>query len=606
MLKLILAYIMSLALGAGAAELPAVPENMSYLTVENVIVSIDGESYPLDSRLLMGAAVGEKEALLNFCLENSGSRLFPIHAKITEEELMFAISEVGSAFRITDEAIVDMLGIPDDFLPDGDETDDVNVFLNGVNLTGGMAEIPPEEMEKVAAAVEEFLAAHEDAAVSEGSISMGGAEYPGRTIVIENCVPAILDLADYVAEHDFGAVSEEFKALMAEYRHLLDEDMDSFRDIFTFEDEIPNIRMEYTGADIGGDRAREITLFMNEDEMRMELNSFQYQGRETTAVKAVMREADYISEIQLDYFMEEPEDGETMAAQLNAVINDSYDMGMGSRFCNTMNIKFDADVNEELGTLNFCFEDIQFDRFSDGSTVYNLSENYDLGVELIPAGDDVHISAGLTADLEGRDLDLGLEMDLTHGEEPCTDPFEGKKIVDFASEQELMESGQFISDSMGFAIDAMRIGMTTDASRFAAMAQQLTSPPPVDAEEYAAMGAEFGVQLPEFHLPEGWIMQDVDIFRDELKIFCTSDDEEYIDVTVTRAGEDFGRIGFMLLNEEGRLVPAEGSVVEYIYGFNGDVRGATLYRDGLLMQFDFYYVDADLAESVVGGLTWAE
>lgn len=606
MLKLILAYILGIAMSFGAAELPATPDIMEEITIENVVIRVDETEYALDSRAVFGAAAGTEEVLLKFFLENGGSRLFPIDAKITAEELMFAISEAGSTFRITDAAINDMLGVPEGFFPEeGGDIDDVNLVINGVQFTGGAVEFTPEEEEAAANAAQEFLAAHADAEVRAGSIRMDGVDYPGRTIAIENCVPALMDLADHFARNDFGAVSEEFKSLMEEYNYMLDEDITSFREMFTFEEEIPNIRMEYTSADVQGEDALKIEMTMNEDGFAMDVVGERYKGSERAVCKFAVAEDGYATEIQLNLEVEEPEDGESIAAVLDISFLDAYEVMDNDTVYTKICVNAEMQGDNDTADMRIYGDYAEMMRYGDGSVRYGMTETMELGVALSERDEKLHIQADFTADFEESDLDLGLEMDLAYRQAPCEDTLQGRNIVDFTSEQELMESGQFIGDAMAFSLDSMRLTMTQDAGRILKMVDQLMETPVVGAEEYAAMGAEFGASLPEFRLPENWHVQDVDIYGDMLTVYCASGGEGFR-ATLTRSEETGSRVEYLMLNEEGKLVPAGGSVIEYAYDNNGNVLGAMLLRNGLAVEFDFDYVDAAFAEEVIDGLVWAE
>ena len=598
MLNTILTYIIAIAMTFGAAGFPAVPETVNQLAIENVVIRVDDETFPLDTRAVLSAAAGTEESLLGFYLENKGSKLFPLQAKITAEDAMFSISEFGSAFRITDADLLEMIGLTEADLPE--------VYDAGELQQMGMGNIPLEDYTAYGDIIWEFFLSYEGAEVSEGSISYEGSDYPCTTVYTEDGIHALWALLDSLRLGDHGELSAYLDELLGYYREEMGIQGESYAEMFGQISELPPAALKYSRADVNGDALDRVSLSIKEDDTTMEVVSTTCRNLESVEMNMTIEEGNYTDCVQLKMDTVNRLTEGDMSINGEVVISEEMEfIGSASqREVMEINYTYNENGNETAFTSDLTasvylgYDGEMYDPTNINSISFDAlatrSEN------------SIHVNANLMTDLQDAEIDAGIDFDITFSEVPYADPFAGKTAVDFSTPEELTESGQFKADGMSFAMDAMRLSFSQDASRLMDAAELLTAPKTVDDDEYAEAAAVFGAELPKFDLPEGWFMKDVDAAGGSAKLYFVSEDGE-AEFRVSAACHDGTgeRIEYMVLGEDGKLTPAGGGEDLTLSSSIIDGHGSVVHGN-VMLNFVFYDVDEAFMHEILDGIEWTE
>lgn len=111
----ILSLFLSFAMLFTGGALPATVEDASTLTIQDFVLSYNDESYPLGYSLSVTAAAAQDELGLHLeVLSEDGEVLLPLSGRMTQDGVTFAIAEEGSAYTISAETLMEMLGMEED------------------------------------------------------------------------------------------------------------------------------------------------------------------------------------------------------------------------------------------------------------------------------------------------------------------------------------------------------------------------------------------------------------------------------------------------------------------------------------------------------------
>ena len=107
----ILSLFLSLAMLFSGGPLPETADLASTLTVQDIVVGYNGESYPLGFDIALSAAAGRDELSLHFEAVDGEDVYLPLSGKITPDSAVFTLSEEGSAYTVTAETLNQLLGL---------------------------------------------------------------------------------------------------------------------------------------------------------------------------------------------------------------------------------------------------------------------------------------------------------------------------------------------------------------------------------------------------------------------------------------------------------------------------------------------------------------
>lgn len=597
MLNTIIAYIVAVALSLGAAAVPAIPETVNQAAIENVVIRVGDESFALDSRAVFSAAAGTQESALGFCLENNGNKFFPVNAKITPENAVFSISESGSAFRIADEALMEMIGLTAEDLPEVYRGDELQ------QMYGGMGSLSLEENMAYREAVLEFFCSYEGAEVTEGSFAYEGGEYPCTTVYIEEGLPAVWALLDHLRLGDYGQLSVYLENLLVYYSEEMDKQGESYAGMFGEINDFPPIAVEYSRAEVDGEPLHAVRITA-EEYYTIDMVSTVCSNVERVEMTMEIEEGNYtiIFEAKIEMLNRMIEGEKRIDAGFSLTQETEYITDEMLR--EVMDIDFSLDEN---GNETACAATLAYGSWMiyPDYTDVTSSDSAEFDALLTKTENGVHVNANLKADFYETRLDAGVDFDVNLSEAAYADPFEGKSTVDFSTPEDLTESGQFIAEGASLAMDAMRITLTQDAVKLAQIAVLLSEPKEVSDEDYAAASEVFGARLPEFKLPDGWIMKDADVVEGMAKLYFVSEDEEEFQVFAFCHDGTGERVVYMQLGEDGKLIPASGGM-DFSGANGGGWYSATAVHGNVMLDFWFYDADEEFVRTVVSNIVWAE
>ena len=584
MLNTILTYILAIAMSLGAAGVPAVPETANQMAIENVVLRVDDETFALDTRAVLSAAAGTEESLLGFYLENKGTKLFPLAAKITAESAMFSISEVGSAFRITDEALMEMIGLTTEDLPEVYDSSELQQKAENMGSTTIGEYLANGD------AMWDFFRSYEGAEVSEGSIYYEGAEYPCTTVYAQDGIPALWALLDGMRLGDHGELSAYLDEILTYYNEEMGMQGESFAEAFGQISELPPAALELSRADVDGEALTRLALSFEEDGTTMEMASTTCRNLESIEMNMTAEEDNYSESVQLKIdTLNRLTEGD-MSVDAKITITNDNEYIADEHLVGIMEIDFALDENGNETACTAQFTRSSWMHYGEEVIDFTNSDSISFDALVTKAENSIHVNANLDVNLEETAFDAGIDFDINFSTAPYADPFAGKKTVDFSTPEELIESGQFKADGMSFGMDAMRIAFTQDAAKIMGAAELLVAPKAVSDEEYAQAAEVFGGPLPKFKLPDGWVLKDVDVVEGTAKLRFTSEDgEEEFQVSASR--NEYARKRIEQMSDAGEEID-----------FTGDMGYGTTVHGDTMLDFWFLYTDEDFVREIIDNI----
>ena len=176
-LGILMSLIMALSGGAGA-DVPVARVE----TISDVVVTVDGEAYPLDVSAAFGVGSAPDEGVLDFYMTVGGETIFPMQAKVSDAGLSWVIGDASKAYTIDADYLESL------FADAGDETAAVVEYMTSYaqlltaleNLDETVQAMTPEEVEAYNARVREIAGdgwSEEPISRVEGGEEIAGTRY---------------------------------------------------------------------------------------------------------------------------------------------------------------------------------------------------------------------------------------------------------------------------------------------------------------------------------------------------------------------------------------------------------------------------------------------
>ena len=245
MLNAILAYATAAAMLMGAGSVPAVPETAVRTTVENIVISCGDESVALDHEFAWTEAIGSSEAAFGFEISKNGNVMLPMQAKITPEEMLFALSDSGSVYSVSEAFAAEYIGL---------EESDVAILTEMAGMINSVLDIFPSGSHMAfAAELYDAVSAHEAAE----ALQTGDAVTEGVALYLEN--GADYAFVDEMRESDAGHLSA-FMQWGLDVGNLMDgTEYSSHTETYAGDETFDSYTM-YKTVDGGVDPAYKLTL----------------------------------------------------------------------------------------------------------------------------------------------------------------------------------------------------------------------------------------------------------------------------------------------------------------------------------------------------------
>lgn len=233
-MNLILSLLVSVALMfSPTGSLPAQPDTAVTWTLSNISLDLPQGSVTLNPALRLSSAVGSEEAQLHFEIINGENTLLPVSGLLTRDELLFSLGKSGSAYRISNADLMNILPMDQDSLAAMDVIAEVvQSYFQLLSKEIHDADFSRQVSEASFAAIIEGT----DAQIEQTEMEVDGVSIPAQRIEINFTPETMFKMLDVLMNCGIPESENFFRSYLKIFPFLsqgyLSEDLSSYTEIY--------------------------------------------------------------------------------------------------------------------------------------------------------------------------------------------------------------------------------------------------------------------------------------------------------------------------------------------------------------------------------------
>jgi len=216
----LLSIILSFAMLFSGGALPATAKNANTLTLQDICIEYDGESYPLGFDLAFTAAPAQEELILHFEAQAEDETLLPLSGRITPDGVEFVLSATGSKYSLSAETLDQLAGL--DAAPESLEF--LTQYLDAYTRLLKLAEdaqnnpLPPETQQAI---MDALYAQMQNRTTEETELDIGSGAMPATRVAGKLSIMDLFAVLDGWMALDDPMLSEALTCVLDMYNSIL-------------------------------------------------------------------------------------------------------------------------------------------------------------------------------------------------------------------------------------------------------------------------------------------------------------------------------------------------------------------------------------------------